>query len=447
MRRKNRRSNPFRIIILVALIALLVYIDRKVEPFSPYIFLPTPTPTVSAETFITEAQELAVSGKYTQALQSYDRAIKADPQNPSIYIASAMINLYRGDYEKSRDNASNALLLNPESSQAYAILGLSEGLLGNYLNSEASLDKAIEYDPSNYFAYAYETIVKAKKILEGSEAQGDLDFAIEASRKAEAISPTALETHWARGAVLELTANYEEAIAEYEAAVEVNSNVPEIHISLGRTYATTLDYTLAIEEYTRANALNPADPIPDVLIGRTYMRIGEYSKAANYFQQAISDEPTNAYYWGYLGQAYYKNYQFGDAILSLRLAIHGGVTQNNAIVEGLPLSYDVVDFYYIYGMALMELGYCGDAVPIAQAIIQSMQDDETAVYNAGYTLDRCYDKMNDQQLLKLPTPTMIPTWTPQPTLTPTPLPFEMTTEATTQTVTPTPTLTPTVSGE
>ncbi len=75
----------------------------------------------------------------------------------------------------------------------------------------------------------------------------------------------------------------------------------------------------------------------------------------------------------------------------------------------------------------MELGYCSDAVPIAQAIIQSMQDDETAVYNAEYTLDRCYEKMNNQQLLKLPTATMIPTWTPQPTLTPTPLPYQVTT--------------------
>ncbi|MHB8808276.1 MAG: hypothetical protein ACYC59_11965, partial [Anaerolineaceae bacterium] len=66
----------------------------------------------------------------------------------------------------------------------------------------------------------------------------------------------------------------------------------------------------------------------------------------------------------------------------------------------------------------------------AQAIIQSMQDDETAIYNAEYTLDRCYEKMNDQQLLKLPTATMIPTWTPQPTVTPTPLPFPVTTPTT-----------------
>jgi len=429
MRRKNRRSNPFKILILLVVIGLLVYIDQKVEPFSPYTFISSPTPSQAPETFITEAQNLAVEGKYTQALLSYDKAISADPQNPSNYIASAMINIYKGDYESALEYASNALLLNPENSQAYALKGISDGLLGNYLDSETNLQKAVEYDPGNYFAYAYDAIVKSQKILVGSDAQGDLDAAIEASRKTEAIAPNALETHWARAMVLEITANYEDAVAEYEAAIAVNSNVAEIHISLGRTYAGLLEYNLAVEEYTKANALNPSDANPDALIGRTYYRIGEYSKSIQYYQQAISDDPQNAYYWGYIGQAFYKNYQFGDAILALQTAIRGGITTNGVIVEGLPLSYEVVDLYYIYGLSLMELGYCGEAVDISQAIIQSMQDDETAVYNAEYTLERCYEKLNDQQLLKLPTATMIPTWTPQPTLTPTPLPYQIPTPA------------------
>lgn len=425
MRRKKRRSNPFRILILLIIIGLLIYIDQKVEPFSPYIFLPSPTPTLSPDRFITEAQNYAVEGKYTLALQSYDQAIAADPQDASNYIASAMINVYRGDYEAALEYASNALLLNPENSQAYAIKGISHGLLGDYLDSETNIETAIEYDPSNYFAYAYDAIVKAQKILLGSDAAGDYDAAIESSRKAEAIAPTALETHWARGMVLEITANYEEAVAEYDAAIAVNANVAEIHISLGRTYAGLLEYTSAVEEYTKANALNPTDANPDALIGRTYYRIGEYSKSILYYQQAISDEPTNPYYWGYLGQAYYKNYEFGDAILALQYAIQGGITPDNATVEGLSLSYDVVDFYYFYGLALMKLSYCSDAVDVAQAIIQSIQDDEVAIANAEYILEVCYESMNEQQLLKLPTATMVPTWTPQPSATPTSLPSQV----------------------
>jgi hypothetical protein len=67
----------------------------------------------------------------------------------------------------------------------------------------------------------------------------------------------------------------------------------------------------------------------------------------------------------------------------------------------------------------MELGYCGEATDIAQSIIQSIENDEIATYNANYILELCYQKINDLQLLKLPTPTFLPTWTPRPSPTPT----------------------------
>jgi len=81
------------------------------------------------------------------------------------------------------------------------------------------------------------------------------------------------------------------------------------------------------------------------------------------------------------------------------------------------------------------LGYCGgdgQANDIAQSILQSINNDEIATFNANFILESCNQKLNDLQLLKLPAPTMIPTWTPRPSATPTPAP----------TVEPTPTLLP-----
>ena len=42
--------------------------------------------------------------------------------------------------------------------------------------------------------------------------------------------------HRARGLVLEVTGNYEEAIAEFEAAVAMNENLADLHMALGRNY-------------------------------------------------------------------------------------------------------------------------------------------------------------------------------------------------------------------
>jgi tetratricopeptide (TPR) repeat protein len=423
MRQPRRRSNLLKIIFFLFIIAFLVYVNITVEPLTPSLFLPSPTPTISPETFIAEAEEYSAQGQYSLALQAYDKAILANPQDTSNYIATARLNVYRGEYDQAIEDASNAVLLDQNNSMGEALKGFALGMQGNYLDAEGSLNRAIDLDPSNASAYAFLSIMLSNKILIGDEVLGDLDKSIEGSRTAESIAPASLESHWARGTVLEITGNYDEAISELEQAVAVNSNIADLHIALGRNYRFLENYDLAVEEFTRANALNPGDSYPDTLISRTYSSIGEFGKAIQYAEQAVADEPNDPYLYGNLGVMYKQNFEFSRAVLMLKLAIRGGLSPEGVQVEGLVLTYGrIVEYYYNYGIALMELGYCGEAVDIAQSILQSITEDEIAVYNANYILDNCYQKINDLQLLKLPTPTMIPTWTPQPSPTPTQAP-------------------------
>ena len=423
MRQPRRRASPFKMILLVGLIAFLVYVNRTIEPLSPHLFLPSPTPTISADVFLAEAEELARDGKYTQALASFQSAIRADPQNPALYISTARLYAYSGRYEEAVESASNAVLLNPSSSMGEALKGLSHGMMGEYLAAETSLNRAIELEPGNATAYAYLSLVLSQKIYLGQQTLGDLDRAIEASRTAESIAPGSLESFWARGMVLEITGNYEEAVIELEQAVSINANIADLHITLGRNYRFLGRNDLAVESFTRANALNPADPNPDLLISRTYANIGEFGKAIQYAEQAVADQPDNPFLYGNLGVMYGQNFETSKALLMLKLAVQGGLTPEGVVVQGLPLSYAnrVPEFYYNYGFALEELGYCGEAVDIAQAMLRSISNDEVAVYNANDILNKCYQKMNDLQMLRLPTPTMLPTWTPRPSPTPTPM--------------------------
>ena len=426
MRQSGRRNNPFKVIVMLLVVGFLVYVNLTIEPLSTTLFLSSPTPTISADTYLSQAENMVSEGKYSLALQEYEKAIKADPQNYAIYLAAAKLNAYSGDYETAIENASNAILLNQDSSMGEAIQGFAQGMQGDYLDAESSLNRAIELDSSNATAYAYYAIVLSQKVMNGDEVLGDLDQAIEASRNAETINPDAMESQWARGNVLEITSNYEDAVLELEQAVNLNDNIAELHIALGRNLRYLGNNDQAVEEYTRANALNPGDPYPDVLISKVYQNIGEFGKAIQYAEQAVDDDPTDPYYYGNLGVLYRKNYRYSDAVLMLKLAIEGGVSPfgENVVVEGLPLSpaINIVEYYYTYGLAMMELGYCSEAVDIGQSILQSINDNEIATYNANIIIGTCYEKMNDLQLLKLPTPTMIYTWTPQPSATPTVVP-------------------------
>ena len=414
MRQPRRYTNIGRLLLLVIVAAFLIYVNKVVEPLSPNLFVSSPTPTISPETFLSQAENVAVQGKYSQALLEYQKAIQSDPKNPAYYISVARLNIFSGDYTKAVTNASNALLLGNTSSQAEALKGFGLAFSGNFLEGEGSLKRAIELDSGNSFAYAYLSILYAQQIITGQGAIGNLDKAIEASHKAVAIAPNALETHWARGVVLEVTANYQEAIVEFESATAQNNNIAELHMALGRNFRSLQKYDRAVEEFTRANALNPTDPNPVLNISRIYAGIGEFGKAIQYAEQAVGNAPTDPFMYGNLGSMYMKNRQYDKALFAFRLAVQGGTTPEGVPVQGLPLAVGRVgEYYYMYGLTLRNLGYCGEARQIARAVMQALPEDEIAIYNAQYILDNC--SINPA----VSTPTMLPSPTPQPTVTPT----------------------------
>ena len=395
MTRRRRRSRPFRVIILLVLVGGLIYVNQVIVPATPPPFIPTPTPTRSPESFVTDAENLLNEGKFSQAIQAYEEAVQADPTNPSVFITLARLNIYNGNYEEAATNAENALLLNSNNSMAHALRGWAFGFIGDYLQAEGAINNAIEQDPNNAAAYAYKAEILVLQDQSGTGVLGSLDNAIEASRKAIELDPNLLETHRARGVVLEATGNYTEAAREFEIAISMNDNISDLHLALGRNYRFLQQYDKAVEQFNRANALNPTDPLPDTYISRTYATIGEYATAILFAQQAVKDDPTDPYLWGNLGQMLYKNIEYKDARDALKLAVRGGNTPDNVEVEGLPLDYGrIAEYYYTYGLDLAKLGECGEALQIAQLVQEGVPRDETAVYNAQEMINICAEFAN-----------------------------------------------------
>ena len=383
MVKRRKRSNPWRLLVLVVLVGGAIYVNQVVVPVTPPLFIPTPTATRSPESFVSDAEALLDEGKMSQAIQAYQEAILADPNNGSNYVTIARLYIYNGDYAKAVENAENALLLNQNNATAHAIRGWALGFQNDFLLAESALNEALAIDPNNAAAYAYLAEVLVLKIQADLGDLGTIDNAIEYSRLAQQISPGSMETHRGRGIVLEQTGNYEEAVAEFEAATAINDNIADLHLALGRNYRSLAQYDLAVEEFNRANALNPSDPMPDIYISRTYITVGEHAKAVQYAQQAIKDSPIDPYMYGTLGTAFYRNEQFQEAADAFKLAIQGGLSEDGQEIEGLPLDYGrISEYYQLYGLSLAKSNNCGEGLLIAQALLQGVPTDEYAVYNA-----------------------------------------------------------------
>ena len=405
MNRRRKRINWFRVIILLLLIAAGIYLDRVIIPAVPQPFVPTATPTRDPESYVVEAADLFDEGKLLQSIDTYTGAIQQSPDDPNLFISRARVQIYAGQYVEAQTSAEDALLLNPNNSMAHVMRAWALDFQGDYLAAEAAIKRALELDPNNAMAHAVYVEILIDSYLSGSGTFEGLDLAAEESRVALDLAPNSLESHRARGYILEATGNYEEAIREYQEAIAINSNIADLHLALGRNYRVLGVYDKAVEEFTRANALNPGDPTPDLYISRTYATVGEYAKATQYAETAVNDNPVDTNLRGNLGVMYYRNFQWPEAVEQLKLVIAGGATEDNQPIEPIPLANDtrIAEYYFTYGLVLARLNRCGEALQVAQQIQARVPADEIAVANAQEVVNIC-----EQNLAASPTPELLP---------------------------------------
>jgi tetratricopeptide (TPR) repeat protein len=407
MTRRKRPGNPLLVLGLLILIGGALYVNFVIVPVTPPLFIPTPTATRSPDSFLVDARSLMDEGKYPQAIAAYDQAIQADPRNINTYVEVARLQILYGDTVAALDNVANALLLNNNYSLAHALQGWALGRQGDYLQAEASLKKAIQIDPGNGLAYAFYAEILAQQQIDGKGDLTTVDRMIEMSRSAQQFAGDTMETHYARGLVLEATGNYVEAIQEFEAAVNKNEMLADLHLALGRNYRYDNQYDLAVTQFNRAIALKPDDPLPYLYTARTYMTVGDYAKAIQYAEQAIQQDPTDPVLYANLGTFLFRLARYNEAIQPLQLATQGGATETGELIQGLPLDTTSVEYYARLGLSLSLSGRCGEALTVGQSILQVFPDDETQIYNVSEMTANC------EGLLENP-PTTEATATPAP---------------------------------
>ena len=391
MTRRTRRPSFFRIALLLAVIAILLYINQVVVPATPPLFIPTQTPTQSPESYLSEAEELYRSGKISLAIDAYKAAIDVDPANVATFITLARLQVFAGQYDEAIKNTQNALLKNPNNSMAHAVQGWALGFQGKFGEAELAIRKALDLDPNNALAHAYYA-----EILINQNDFSLVDRAGEESRLARDLDNSLLEVHRARGIVLLNTNNVDEAIEEFKAALAINKNIADIHLYLGVAYKAQGNYSLAEESLLAAYALNPQDTIALTEIARAYFADGRYRQAAQYAEEAVKVEPENPNLHGNLGIMHYKNEEYSKAIPELELAVRGGTTADGLTVEGLPLEYGrVAEYYWYYGFALARANQCTQAVPVFQAVLNNLQGDEIAIFNANAGIELCQQTLEN----------------------------------------------------
>jgi tetratricopeptide (TPR) repeat protein len=418
MNKRRSRPNWFRIILLVLLVLAAGYINSFIVPTIQPLGVPSPTPTIAPEALVAEAETAFKEGKLLPAVDAYKRAVSSRPDDPALHIMLAKTLVFAGKYKEAQTSAEDALLLNPGNSMAFAVRAWALSFQGEYLQAEGDIKRALELDPNNALAHAYYVEILVDSYYSGTGSFEGVEKAIEESKVAQALAPNTLETHRARGIILEATGNYEEAIHEYEAAIAINPNIADLHLFIGTNYRILGIYDKAVESFTRANALNPENPLPDLYMSRTYATIGEYGKAMQYAESAVDNSPADTNLRGNLGVMYYRNAYWPEAVEQLAFVVKGGLASDGSQLESLNLAPNfprIAEYYFTYGLALSRLNQCGEALQIADLIISRIPSDELAVENANAIVSRCQQNLAQTPSAPLSSPTPDPVSTDTPT--------------------------------
>ena len=132
--------------------------------------------------------------------------------------------------------------------------------------------------------------------------------------------PDSWRTHQLRAEGYALRQDLDNAIKEFQAALQLRPNEAELHEALGQLYLDNHNDDEAQAELEKASVLDPSRTHALYLLGRLYVQKRENDKAVSYLQRALRLQPDLAEASGLLGTAYVRLGQFANAVPTLEKA-------------------------------------------------------------------------------------------------------------------------------
>ena len=142
----------------------------------------------------------------------------------------------------------------------------------------------------------------------------------EAYARLEESFPDSWRTHQLRAQGYALRQDLDDALKEFQVALQLRPNEAELHEALGELYLDNHSDDEAQTELQRALTLDPSRTHALYLLGRLYVQNRENEKALPYLQRAVRLQPDSAEASSLLGTAYVRLGQFANAVPKLKKA-------------------------------------------------------------------------------------------------------------------------------
>jgi protein O-mannosyl-transferase len=151
--------------------------------------------------------------------------------------------------------------------------------------------------------------------------KGKVDEAIEQYQAALQLAPISSVDYYNLGLAFSSKGRVDEAIAQFQAALQLDPDFADAHSGLATAYFNKGQIDKAIEQYEIALRLEPGNEQALNNLGLAYFRKGQYDKSIELYETALRFNPNREKVHSNLGLAYFNRGQVDKAIEQFKAAI------------------------------------------------------------------------------------------------------------------------------
>jgi len=225
-----------------------------------------------------KAENHIINGNTQQAITEFQEAIQANPQCAYAYSKLSAIYSYLGDYQQVVFFIQKASQIEPNNAEYLYGLGMSYNLLKQPQKAIAEFEKTIQID-SNY-AMAYVGLGHVYFFM------GQYQEAIAELKKAIQMNPDRSDGYAVLGGIYNFLKQYEKSMEYNKKAIQINSSDGAAYAGVGINYFYLGQFQQAIPYLQRSIEINLVFPEPYYALGLTHFSLGQYGEAREAFQKA-----------------------------------------------------------------------------------------------------------------------------------------------------------------
>ena len=239
-----------------------------------------------------------------RAIQTFQEAIKADPDDAAAYAAMGEAYLRKFEAAKETDRINDtqaacesALRLNDKLAEGHSCLGRLYRATGRYPDAIAELERALAIEPTNDDVY--------RELATAQQRAGLVNEAEMTFRRAIALRPHYWANYNRQGTFYFEQGRYDDAVGMFKEVTVLAPDSVFGYTNLGGTYVQLGRYADAIPILEKSVSIRPS-ALASSNLATAYYNRRQFADAVRNYEQAVKLNAKNFTLWGNLGDAYYS---------------------------------------------------------------------------------------------------------------------------------------------